>query len=108
MRKPNGTWKGLNEAQIVIVAALDTAARQAEISAYLPEDRRAALDANLSARSAANPRFKASAPVFVCLDPVHRTSPSAVGSGLRERAIWQITLPLRPDEAQNDTAARTP
>jgi hypothetical protein len=93
MRK-DGEWRGISDADFVIVAALDGAkkSKSAWVYAFEPEDVQSALTENLEAREA-NSDFSKTAPVFVCLD--HKESrPAGVASNLRAKALWHVEVPL--------------
>ena len=106
-----GAFKGFDEgdAAFVVVAALDNeeTPTRIEVFAFSPADVRASFHDNLAARKASNPALAHKAPIFVCLDPMDRGVPADTGSGLKEKAIWNIDLSI-PAMASGDEPAAKP
>ena len=102
MRSSHGELKGLDDAALVVVAALDTPIkpREVEVYAFEPLAIREAFEANLAAREAKG--LSESAPLFVCLDKSDSDKPSAVSSDLKARALWSETVPLNAGEAVDE------
>jgi hypothetical protein len=94
MRSLDGDLKGLDDADLVVVAALDTPIkpREVEVYAFDPAEIRDAFQANLDARSAKG--LGDTAPIFVCLDKSDSDKPSAVSSDLKVKALWSQVVPL--------------
>ncbi len=68
MRDENSVWRGMREADLILAAALNN--QNAEVFALNPTDVEKSFNENLESRQANNPDLQASAPIFVCLDPV--------------------------------------
>jgi len=93
MRDENGKWRGMRDADLIVVAALGP--NGAEIYAFDSAPVEKAFDANLAAREANNAVLSKTAPIFVCLDTVAPgRGPSATSSNLKAKALWSETVPL--------------
>lgn len=110
MRK-DGEWKGFEEADLVVVAAIDNMQRPRDIEVYAfePEVVHQAYVDNLAARLRSNPDFRTDAPVFIGLDPCLKGKPSSTASNLKEQALWSSVLPLDDaDKAVQEPSAAAP
>jgi hypothetical protein len=95
MRGEAGAWRGLNEAGLVLAAAVDQSdPTKADVYAFEPRAVANAFDQNLASREARMPNLKKTAPIFVSLDPVGRRSASAGGANLKAQAIWSRKVDL--------------
>ena len=94
MRDAKGRLKGLDEADLVVVAALDNPAKPdaVEVLAFAPEVVLEAFEANIAARKAHGGSLSASSPVFVCLDETRKEKPASVGGNLKQHALWSETV----------------
>jgi hypothetical protein len=92
MRDEAGDWRGLAEAGLVVVAALDDEARptRAEVYGFAPAVLRAAFDDMLKVQLARLPELARTAPVFVHLDDRKPGAPP----GVKARALWRVVVPL--------------
>jgi len=95
MRDENGEWRGMHDADLIVVAALGP--NGADIYAFDSKPVEKAFDENLAARKANNAELSKTAPIFVCLDTVAPSrGPPATNSNLKAKALWSETLPLAP------------
>lgn len=103
MRNADGELKGLEDAGIVVVAALDNPMKPSEVEvfAFDPQDVSEAFEANLAARKASG-ALSTTSPIFVCLDEVNRDKPGAVSSNLKAKAIWVETVKVGADVADDE------
>ena len=94
MRDANGNLKGLEDADIVVVAAVDDAKSPTslEVLAFDPDVVLDAFEANLAAREEHSGGLSPTAPVFVCLDETRKEKPAATSSNLKTSAIWTETI----------------
>jgi hypothetical protein len=92
-----GEWRGMGEADLVVVAVLNGPAGKAEVYALDPLEVRRAFDANLAARLKHSPDLSETAPIFICMDEPRGSGPSAVGGNLKAKALWGIELPVGAD-----------
>jgi hypothetical protein len=98
MRDDSGALRGLDEAGLVVVAALDDEARptRADVYGFEPAALRAAYDEMLAFRLAKAPELAKTAPLFIYLDERKPGLPGAV----KTRALWTATVKL--DKAAPD------
>lgn len=104
MRDAKGALKGLDDADIVVVAAIDEGHDHIDIMAFEPDVVRDAFEANLAARQAQNPNLSATAPIFVCLDETRKEKATATSSNLKTKAIWSETVTPSAEAAALDAA----
>jgi len=99
-----GAWRGLHEAGVVVVAALDDESKptRVEVYGFAPSALREALDAMLAVRVARAPELARSAPVFVYLDDRRPGLPG----GVKDAALWRTTLPLPGAQSASAAAAK--
>lgn len=107
MRDAKGQLKGLEEADLVVVAALDNPANPAavEVLAFAPDVVLEAFEANIAARKAHGGGLSVTSPVFVCLDETRKEKPASTGSNLKIQAIWTETVSAGDEDlsqAQDD------
>jgi hypothetical protein len=105
MRDDEGDLKGFDEADLVVVAALDNPYKPVEVEVYAfePKVLRQVFEANIAAHKAEGRGGKG--PVYICLDPIEGDKPKAVGSGLAKQALWSATVPLSADDEVSDEDA---
>jgi hypothetical protein len=80
---------------MIVTAAFDqNDPTKADVYVFQPETIAAALDLNLASREERMPNLKKTAPIFVCLEPVNRSSASAGGANLKAEALWSAKIDL--------------
>jgi hypothetical protein len=99
MRDPSGALKGLDDADIVVVAALDPRDDSVEVLAFEPADVRAAFEANIAARGEGLGR---QSPVFICLDETRKEGAASVSSNFKTKAIWREDVAVGDGEVIDD------
>jgi hypothetical protein len=106
MRDDAGALKGLDDADIVVVAALDGSDEPTtvEVMAFEPDVVREAFEANIAARKDHGKGLSPSAPVFICLDETRKEKPAAVSSDFKRLAIWTETISVATEDLVDDEA----
>jgi hypothetical protein len=94
-RHPDGRWKTIPRVhEVIVVVPAAEALDSAEVLSFSPDVIIQAFDAELAAREGKSPDFSWKSPIFLALDKKPRGRRGDGYPGLKDKADWQVVVPL--------------